>query len=77
MGPPPPPFRAHTLRYVNNYEQSQSKLRTCKERPEVATFLKHWALMMQATGQSHSSVGDLLIQPVQRLPRYMMLLLAS
>ena len=42
-------MRAHTLRYVNNYEQSQSKLRTCKERPEVATFLKHWTLMMQAT----------------------------
>ena len=60
--------------YVNNYEQSQRVLKQCEERVEVSLFIKHWALLMRATGQSNASMGDLLIQPVQRLPRYKMLL---
>lgn len=62
------------VQYVNNYEQSTRALRAAEEHEEWRYFMKHWALLTEATGHGRHSLPSLLIQPVQRIPRYKLLL---
>ena len=48
-------MRAHTLRYVNNYEQSQSKLRTCKERP-ILYSLSYYVTLALHDNHRHTTM---------------------
>ena len=65
------------VQYVNNFEQSTRMLAACEEREEWRYFVKHWQALMNATGHLKGGGGgvtNLLIQPVQRVPRYKLLL---
>ena len=62
------------VQYVNNFEQSSRALRAAEENEEWRFFLKHWALLTEATGFGKKNLQSLLIQPVQRIPRYKLLL---
>ena len=70
-------FSGLYVQYVNNYEQSQRMLAACEDKVEWKFFVKHWQVLMAATGRLPSSgqgINNLLIQPVQRIPRYKLLL---
>ncbi|KAL1521858.1 hypothetical protein AB1Y20_021509 [Prymnesium parvum] len=62
------------VQFINNYEQSTRMLAACEERAEFRAFVRHWQVLMQATGHGGCTLRSLLIQPVQRVPRYKMLL---
>ncbi|KAL1510227.1 hypothetical protein AB1Y20_006554 [Prymnesium parvum] len=67
-------FAAAYSQYVNNFDQSSRTLRTAEEVVEWNFFIKHWRLLTQPGGGGQRHVADLLIQPVQRIPRYKLLL---
>ena len=63
------------VQYVNNFEQSQRALDAAeKAHPEWRSFLKHWHLLLPAVGKGSVQLSDLLIRPVQRVPRLKLLL---
>ena len=62
------------VQYVNNFEQSTRTLRAIEDNAEWTFYLKHWALLLEAMGAGKQSIGSLLIQPVQRIPRYKLML---
>ena len=62
------------VQYVNNFEQSQRTLRSIDDVTEWGYFQKHWKLLTVATGCGDHTIASLLIQPVQRIPRYKLLL---
>jgi len=62
------------VQYVNNYEQSTRAIAAATELEEWRYFIKHWTLLTEATGNGKHQLGALLIQPVQRIPRYKLLL---
>ena len=62
------------VQYVNNYEQSSRARRAADEVVEWTYFLKHWRLLTEAMGRGSHELDSLLIQPVQRMPRYKLLL---
>ena len=58
------------IQYISNFEQSQRALKFAEEREEWQYFVKHWRMLLPAAGRGSHAIGDLLIQPVQRIPRY-------
>eukprot|EP00727_Mastigamoeba_balamuthi_P013980 m51a1_g9204 putative domain containing protein (531) ;mRNA; f:850-3162 len=66
---------AHYLKtyssYINNYETSLQKVQTLKANSDFAKFLKKAEADSRCTGLNLES---LLIMPVQRIPRYVLLL---
>ena len=65
------PFFKIYVNYVNNYAESQETLKKLREdRPALDVFLRHCELCEGAR------VSDLMISPVQRVPRYALLLRA-
>jgi RhoGEF domain len=63
------PFLKMYTQYCDNHETALNMLRQCRQRPATATFLgKAQALC------SNQVLSTLLILPVQRIPRYRMLL---
>lgn len=67
-------FASAYIQYVNNYDQSSRALKAAEDIVEWVYFEKHWRLLTKASGRGNYSVADLLIQPVQRIPRYKLLL---
>eukprot|EP01113_Clastostelium_recurvatum_P015810 TRINITY_DN1890_c0_g1_i7.p1 TRINITY_DN1890_c0_g1~~TRINITY_DN1890_c0_g1_i7.p1 ORF type:complete len:1255 (+),score=381.73 TRINITY_DN1890_c0_g1_i7:97-3861(+) len=59
--------------YIVNYNQSQQALRTCMKIPQFASFIK---VCMDKPELDYKDLNDFLIMPVQRVPRYIMLLSA-
>ena len=45
-----------------------------QERVEFTYFMKHHRMLLAALGHGSHAIHDLLIQPVQRIPRYRLLL---
>jgi len=63
-----PYFRIYR-EYVNNYEQASILLRKLKDRPEFTEFDE------EGRGRCNNlSISDLIVTPIQRVPRYPMLL---
>lgn len=58
--------------YFQRYELAISKLeQTVRENPEVAKLLNQIQEVVASTSKVDLPLGHLLIQPVQRIPRYM------
>jgi hypothetical protein len=57
--------------FVVNYERSQQVLATCSKNKEFAAFLRR---RMSSAELDYKTLDDFLILPVQRIPRYIMLL---
>jgi len=55
--------------YVNNYEQASILLRKLKDRPDFTEFDEEGR-----TRCNNLSISDLIVTPIQRVPRYPMLL---
>jgi len=55
--------------YVNNYEQASILLRKLKDRPEFTEFDEEGRARC-----NNLSISDLIVTPIQRVPRYPMLL---
>lgn len=65
------PFFKLYASYVNGYEASQELLRRLREeRPQLDAFFRHCELC------EGGRISDFMIQPVQRVPRYALLLRA-
>lgn len=65
------PFFKLYASYVNGYEASQELLRRLREeRPQLDSFFRHCELV------EGGRISDFMIQPVQRVPRYALLLRA-
>eukprot|EP01087_Luapelamoeba_hula_P014298 TRINITY_DN4172_c0_g1_i1.p1 TRINITY_DN4172_c0_g1~~TRINITY_DN4172_c0_g1_i1.p1 ORF type:complete len:1321 (+),score=199.44 TRINITY_DN4172_c0_g1_i1:307-4269(+) len=64
------PFLKMYTQYVNNYSNSLRTLATCKNRRPFRMWLSK---IMKQTGTT-LDIGAYLIQPIQRLPRYVLLL---
>ena len=64
------------VQFINGFEQSQRALHGIEDKPEWLAFLKHWALLVHATGRSKAppDLQSLLVKPVQRVPRFKLLL---
>ncbi|KAL6077133.1 Rho guanine nucleotide exchange factor (GEF) 17, variant 2 [Balamuthia mandrillaris] len=56
--------------FINNYERSQAMLKQLSEQQQFATFLKE----AERKSRCRQDIHSLLIMPVQRLPRYQLLL---
>ncbi|CAM9605334.1 unnamed protein product, partial [Phaeothamnion confervicola] len=65
------PFFKMFTQYVNNFALSSERLSAAEGRPPVATFLKACELQRGCHGLQ---LRDFLIMPVQRIPRYRLLL---
>eukprot|EP00968_Pinguiococcus_pyrenoidosus_P026280 scaffold7066_cov253-Pinguiococcus_pyrenoidosus.AAC.54 len=63
-------FKMYSV-YINNYDNSARVLARLKQNPQVAAFIR--ACELQASCKSRM-LADFLIQPVQRMPRYRLLL---
>jgi len=61
----------HYTHYVNNYNNAMEVLKKCLETPEFDDFLKKASKNPQC---NKLDLPDFLIMPVQRLPRYQLLL---
>jgi len=57
--------------FVVNYEKSQQVLAACSKNKEFSAFLKR---RMTSAELDYKTLDDFLILPVQRIPRYIMLL---
>eukprot|EP01103_Thecamoeba_quadrilineata_P005211 TRINITY_DN15037_c0_g1_i1.p1 TRINITY_DN15037_c0_g1~~TRINITY_DN15037_c0_g1_i1.p1 ORF type:complete len:1038 (-),score=173.55 TRINITY_DN15037_c0_g1_i1:67-3180(-) len=57
--------------YIADYNTKISTIRECMERPEFTKFLAECAKRSEVGNQT---LGSFLIQPIQRIPRYEMLL---
>eukprot|EP00026_Physarum_polycephalum_P001605 Phypoly_transcript_01607.p1 GENE.Phypoly_transcript_01607~~Phypoly_transcript_01607.p1 ORF type:complete len:989 (+),score=174.08 Phypoly_transcript_01607:163-3129(+) len=57
--------------FVVNYEKAQQVLATCSKNKEFSAFLRR---RMSSSELDYKTLDDFLILPVQRIPRYIMLL---
>ena len=63
------------VQYINNFEQSQRALEAAgRQFPEWTAFVRHWHLLLPACGHGDAQLADLMIRPVQRIPRLRLLL---
>ena len=64
------------VQFINGYEQSQRALHSIETNPEWIYFLKHWSILVHATGRAKAppNLLSLLVKPVQRVPRFKLLL---
>ncbi|KAL0476981.1 gxcJJ [Acrasis kona] len=67
------PFMKLYTDYINNFEKAMDILRECrKSKPELDTYLKK---LKQETKECRSmDISSFLVMPVQRIPRYQLLL---
>eukprot|EP00808_Paulinella_micropora_P027267 g49385.t1 len=68
------PFFKMYSDYASNYEQSLELLRTLRARPDMQRFLSEQEEATREKLGRHQRLEDLLISPVQRVPRYKLLL---
>eukprot|EP00824_Muranothrix_gubernata_P014919 TRINITY_DN3091_c0_g1_i3.p1 TRINITY_DN3091_c0_g1~~TRINITY_DN3091_c0_g1_i3.p1 ORF type:complete len:300 (-),score=58.80 TRINITY_DN3091_c0_g1_i3:10-909(-) len=65
------PFLRLYTEYINNYNTGLAVLTQCRKRKEFAAFLK---LRERTVVMNNLDLTSFLIKPVQRLPRYVLLL---
>jgi len=56
--------------FINNYDRALETLRKSKQQSSFATFLSE----IESQKKNKLTLGDILIMPVQRVPRYVLLL---
>jgi hypothetical protein len=67
------PFMKLYTDYINNYQKAMDTLRECrKTNPELDKFLKK--LKVEAKECRSMDISSFLVMPVQRIPRYQLLL---
>eukprot|EP00698_Gefionella_okellyi_P000761 TRINITY_DN10685_c0_g1_i1.p1 TRINITY_DN10685_c0_g1~~TRINITY_DN10685_c0_g1_i1.p1 ORF type:complete len:594 (+),score=111.60 TRINITY_DN10685_c0_g1_i1:98-1879(+) len=65
------PFMRYYRDYVNNYDQALSTLTTLRRKDAFVSWLRETEARVECAGQS---VDSLLVTPIQRIPRYQMLM---